>query len=193
MGLLHHSDEKAWDLYRNGDDNMLGTIYSVHASALYRYGLKFTRNFSLVEDAIQEIFLELSKNRKTVGRTDNISRYLFKSFRRKLFRLLEREKRYDRGSKIDDYSFEVRYTIEHEMILDESIEIRMTCYRKALQELSPRQKEIIYLKYTSGLDYEEISEIMGMSIESCRNLLCRAIKTLKRVIYKNNNPSARLL
>ena len=190
MGMLHHSEGKAWDIYRNGDDNMLGAIFSAYAPVLYKYGLKFTRNSSLIEDAIQDIFLELFRNRKTIGQTDNILKYLCKSFRRKLIRLINREKRYDLRNEVDEYSFELRYSIEHEMILDENAELRMASYRKALQELSSRQKEIIYLKFTGGLDYEEVSEIMGMSIESCRNLLYRAIKALKTVLQNNSSSRA---
>jgi RNA polymerase sigma factor (sigma-70 family) len=185
MGLLPHNEDEAWDSYRNGDDRMLGAIYSAYASVLYRYGLKFTRNTSLVEDSIQEIFLELHKNRCTIGRTDNILRYLLKSFRRKLFRILEREKRYDHKSRIEDHEFDIKFSIEHDIILDENARIRTELFRKALTGLSARQKEIIYFKYTAGLGYEEISEIMEMSIESCRNLLCRAVRTLKKVLQPN--------
>lgn len=182
MGTLIHNEGKVWDMYRNGDDIMFSAIYSAYSGILYKYGLKFTPNSSLVEDAIQDIFLELYKNRKTVGPSDNILRYLLTSFRRKLFRLLNYEKRYDLKNNDEAYSFEIRYSIEHEMIIDESAEIRTALYRKALEELSPRQKEVIYLKYTTGLSYEEVAEIMGMSVESCRNLLYRAIKTLKRLL-----------
>jgi RNA polymerase sigma factor (sigma-70 family) len=182
MGLLLHNEGKAWDMYRNGDDNMFGTIYSAYSGVLYKYGLKFTPNSSIVEDAIQDIFLELYKNRKTVGPTDNILRYVLTSFRRKLFRLLNHEKRYDLKKGDEEYSFEIRYSIEHDMIIDETAEIRTASYRKALENLSPRQKEVIYLKYTTGLDYEEVAAIMDMNVESCRNLLCRAIKALKHVL-----------
>jgi RNA polymerase sigma factor (sigma-70 family) len=184
MGLLPHNEDEAWDIYRNGDEKMLGAIYSSYASVLYRYGLKFTRNTSLIEDAIQEIFLELHKNRSTIGHTDNILRYLLKSFRRKLFRILDREKRYDLQSEVE-HPFEIKFSIEHDIILDENARIRTESFRKALKELSARQKEIIYFKYTAGLGYEEISEIMEMNVESCRNLLCRAVGTLKKILQSN--------
>ncbi len=176
-------------MYKKGDDRMFAAIYSAYSGRLYQYGLKFTRNSSMIEDSIQDLFLELYKNRKTVGQTDNILRYLLKSFRRKLFRQLNREKRYSLQGESEEYAFEVRYSVEHEMILDEDAERKTATFRKALQNITPRQKEAIYLKFTSGLAYENVADIMEMNVESCRNLVYRAVKTLREAVQGGRKSS----
>lgn len=50
----------------------------------------------------------------------------------------------------------------------------------ALQGLSNRQREIIYLKVYQELSYEEISEIMNINYQVARNLMSQAVKTLKK-------------
>jgi RNA polymerase sigma-70 factor (ECF subfamily) len=52
----------------------------------------------------------------------------------------------------------------------------------ALERLSSRQKEIIYLKYYQNLSYEEVSEIMNINYQVARNLLYQAIKSLKTIL-----------
>lgn len=184
MEILKQDEGRAWDMFKNGDNQMFADIYSAYSLKLYHYGLKFTQNRTVIEDSIQELFFELLKNRKTIGHTDNILRYLLKSFRFKLFRILKHEKRYDHSHESGDYVFELNFSIEHDMILKENADQRTTLFQKALLELTPRQKEAIYLKFTGGLDYKEVSAIMDMGLESCRNLIYRAVKSLKEAVQQ---------
>lgn len=189
MGSIIHNEGAAWDKYKKGDDNMFAAIYNAYSGKLYKYGLRFTSNHSVIEDSIHDLFYELYKNRKTVGQTDNIFRYLMTCFRRKLFRHLNREKRYDLNNPIEDYKFEVRFSIENEIVNDENSDHKTRIFDKALLNISPRQKEAIYLKFTNELKYEEVAEIMDMSLESCRNLVYRAIKAMKEAINGNSDLS----
>ena len=52
----------------------------------------------------------------------------------------------------------------------------------AFQQLSDRQKEILYLKYYSEMDYDEITKIMDLNYQSARNLVSRAIAKLSKHI-----------
>ena len=189
MGLRTENVNDAWIRFKDGDLKIFTLIYSTYSHKLYQYGLKFTRQKPLVEDSIQDLFLELYKNRKTIGLTGNIAGYLFKSFRRKLFRRLNHEKRYDLRNEAEEYVFDVLYSFEHELILKEERERQMSLYQGTLKNLTARQKEAVYLKFTNGLKYEEISEIMEMTVESCRNLIWRAVKTLKDAILQGGNPA----
>jgi len=182
MEILKQNEGQAWFMFKDGDNKMFTAIYSAYSRKLYRYGLKFTQNTTLIEDSIQDLFFELLKNRKTIGTNDNILRYLLKSFKNKLFRLLKQEKRYDLKNESEEYSFEILYSFEHEVILQENSDRKMMVFQKVLHELTPRQKEAIYLRFTNGLKYEEVSEIMDMSLESCRNLIYRAVKSLREAI-----------
>jgi RNA polymerase sigma-70 factor (ECF subfamily) len=53
---------------------------------------------------------------------------------------------------------------------------------QALDQLSNRQKEIIYLKFYQELNYEEVSEIMNINYQAARNLLYQSIKSLKKLL-----------
>jgi len=56
----------------------------------------------------------------------------------------------------------------------------------ALSQIKPQFKELLLLKYQSGLSYEEISKLLEVSINSIRTNLSRARKQLKK-IYKEAN------
>jgi RNA polymerase sigma factor (sigma-70 family) len=160
MEFSKKDEGNVWSKFKAGDNRLFSAIYSAYSRSLYQYGLRFTQNRILIEDAIQELFYELLKNRRTIGHTDNILRYLMKSFRLKLFRLLKYEKRYEHVNEPGEYNFETNFSIEHELIFRENADRRTSLFLKALQELTPRQKEAIYLRFSSGLDYKEVAEIM---------------------------------
>ena len=70
-----------------------------------------------------------------------------------------------------------------EDILEELIrqETRRTVYR-AVQALSPADREIITLYYYGELSLKEAGAAMGISPGAARTLLCRARKKLKTIL-----------
>lgn len=187
MKLSDMTDSDIWLSFKRGDKKAVSFIYKEYFPVLFRYGLKFTHHTSLVEDTIQDLFAELIKNHKTVGDTDHILFYLLKAFRRKLFRKLDYARRYElTGAVADSYPFDVVWSVEQELILDEETKQRSAMLTKALGSLTSRQKEAVYLRFTKGLDYAVIAEIMHISIEACRNLISKAVSNLRQGVKRKN-------
>jgi RNA polymerase sigma factor (sigma-70 family) len=182
MNLTGLSDADIWISFRKGEKWAMAFVYSENAEKLYRYGLKFSPDSALVEDVLQDLFAGLIKNRKSLGDTDNIFFYLLKSFKRKLLRKIQSENRYDRKEEVEAYNFEVTWSVEHDLILNEFSEQKQKMLSEALQKLTPRQKEAIYLRFTKELGYKEVAGLMDISVEACRNLIAKAIVVLKKCI-----------
>lgn len=181
MKLTDRDDRIKWDRFRKGDDDALSAIYAEHAGSLYLYGQKLTPNRAVIEDALHDLFIDLIRNRRGIGDTGNIHFYLLKAFRRKLIRLLKRESRYS-DSQISESLFEIRYSAEHDMIAEEGRSQTARDLALAIEKLSRRQKEAIYLRFQKELDYPEVAEILGMGVEASRNLIYRAVKSLKEAL-----------
>jgi len=92
--------------------------------------------------------------------------------------------------ELQEYQFEVIWSVEHELILKEVSEQKSKMLLKALNELTPRQKEAIYLRFTRELDYNEVAGLMDISVEACRNLICKAISILKKWIEEKGGGPA---
>lgn len=185
--LPNLTDSEIWLSLKKGDKKAISLIYRKYFPILYRYGLKFTPNTSLIEDTIQDLFAELIKNHKKVGDTDNILLYLLKSFRRKLFRNLKNAHRYDIPDMIDeDLPFDAVWSVEQTLITNEENEQRSAKLIKALRKLTSRQKEAVYLRFTKELDYAVIAEIMHISIEACRNLISKAVSNLRQSVKRKD-------
>jgi len=173
------SDILLWKQLKAGDKSALERIYSTYISSLLKYGRKFSRNDQVIEDCIQDLFIELWKNREGLGMTDSIQRYLLVALRRKVIRQLNRSKKWVSDNEPTELDFEVEVAVDQKLIALELSDERAAQVKAAMENLSKRQKEVIYLKYVSGLDYEDIGEIMELNYQSVRNLVSKALKKLK--------------
>ena len=90
------SDEQTekWNRFIfEGDLNDLSLIYFHYYDRLYSYGLKHSSDKQLVEDTIQNIFLNFIKYRQNIGQVRNLAGYLISSFRHQLFLDLNKQKK----------------------------------------------------------------------------------------------------
>lgn len=183
------NDREIWSLFKQGDDRSLAFIYSRNASKLYHYGLKFSADKELVEDAIQDLFIELMKSRKNLGDTDNILFYLLKAFKRKILRKIHRERHQFDERFLENQRFEISWSVEHQFMLQEISFQQKNSMLQALNNLTNRQKEAIYLRFTRELDYRSVAGIMEISVEASRNLICNAIREIKKSLQKSDENS----
>lgn len=175
------SDTLLWNNFRSGDDKSFENIYRSHIKLLYNYGSKFTNDKEFVLDCIQEVFVDIFIHRQNLGETSNIKLYLFISLKRKLIRYLHKNSLVQ-SFPDDELPFLAIYSTEEEISSQESETEMINKLSKALTTLSPRQKEAIYLRFVSGLKYEEICQILDLNYQSVRNLVYRAMEKLRKIL-----------
>lgn len=173
------SDKKIWNNLRKGDEKALEEIYTTYFSQLYNYGKKLTKDESTVEDCIQELFVELWNRREKLSETDAIKPYLYVSLKRKVFRTIKKLRK-STDVQLEEKYFDAELSIDEILVGKETTEEQKTNLQSAFNKLSDRQKEILFLKYYSEMDYDEITRIMEMNYQSARNLVSRALQKLSK-------------
>lgn len=66
---------------------------------------------------------------------------------------------------------------------EESLQINKII-RCCIEELPPKQQEIIYLRFEHELSYEDISYILEITVESCHKTVYRSIKSIRLNVEK---------
>lgn len=179
-------DKILWARFKNGDPAALEKIYMEQFQSMYYYGLKIHNETELVKDSIQELFAEIWSKRKNLGETTSIKFYLLKSIKRKIIKRVNKLNPISSISDLDEqYNFVVQYSIEHEIINNDISQEQTQNLKNALNELSDRQREIIYLRFNQGLNFDEISEIMSIKNQSARNLLFEGVAKLKTILVSS--------
>jgi len=177
---------KIWKDFKSGNEASLVYIYRTYADILFKYGQQFCKDKELLKDSLQELFLDLIKNRENLGDTSSIKFYLFKSFRRKIAKKSNRD--LNLHLDIDEHIDSIVVKIDPETIFieDQINEQKKNLLKKAIDELNPIQKEAICLYFFEGFSYEKIAEIFEYSnVKSVRNMIYRAIEDMTIFIKKS--------
>lgn len=168
-----------WKAFKSGDKSAFSEIYKTHIQGLLNYGNKIRPDRQLVQDAVQDLFIELWNSRERLNDTSSIKFYLFRSLRNKLSRFSNA----DHSSSLDDIyetlsdpsiSF---YIFENEIQLE-----RIERLQKSILKLSRRQQEAINLRYFHDFNNEEIAEMMGLNYQSACKLIYGGLRFLKENI-----------
>ncbi|MGN7824136.1 RNA polymerase sigma factor [Chitinophaga sp. 22536] len=176
-----------WDAFRSGDESSLQAVFDKYYAPLFNYGHRFSADDHLIEDALQELFVKLWKNRESIRETGSVKNYLYKAFRRVLLRMLEAQQRKYTFSVPDDWpELPQELAYEHTMISRERLEKISRDLATALGKMTPRQREIIHLRYYEEMEYEEIAVLMQLSVSSTYKLVYKAIDTLRQYLSKTD-------
>jgi RNA polymerase sigma factor (sigma-70 family) len=184
--LTEEHSAQLWEAFRLGEAQGLATLFEAYYDALYNYGLKLTGDEALVKDCIQNLFQKLWRRRAAVGAVHLVKAYLFKSLRHHLVdetkRLRRRRRLLPAYFNSDADEFEVTYSHEEFLIAQQSDTERSSRLQRALNQLSGRQRESLYLKFFGGFSYERIAEVMSLHVQSVRNLIFKALNAVRKIM-----------
>ena len=175
-----YSDKELWNAFKADSLTAYRLIYEKHVDALYNYGTKITVHCEIVEDCIQELFINLWIRKSKLGRVVDIRAYLFTSFRRRLLDLIKKRRKQTWISSTDNLEILFDKSSESDIVTDEMKNTIIS----ALNTLSNQKKEAMFLRFYNNLSCSEISEIMGIRVQSVYNLIYSGLRVMKE-IFKN--------
>ena len=172
------SDQVHWEALRNGDTGAFSALYNAYSKILLAYGRKVHNDRQLIADAVQELFTYLWTRRSHLGETASVKFYLIKALRTIIIKELKK------GERISEFNLEEHAVVyssrEREIIDNESSDELQLKIKNALADLSKREQEILYLKYFSGANNEEIAELLDIKYQSVKNTSFAALKKLRK-------------
>lgn len=172
------SDTMVWQRFKGGDDQALDLLLSRYFRPMLHYGSKFTKDRFLIEDVIQDLFLEFLERRDRLGDPVSVKNYLLKCLRNNLTRALRNQTNQEEVTDQQELLIHADNMESFLIGLDESAELssKMSNY---FALLTTRQKECLFLRYYQDQTNEEIASIMGINKQSVANLLVKSITILK--------------
>lgn len=172
------TDTHLWQALKQGDRQAFAELYQRHYRSLYSYGYRILSDAASVEDAIQDLFVDVWRMRQNLADVDSVKFYLFRSLRRQLHRLSEKEKRlFDTTATPTDTSDD--QTAEQAIVEQEHGQQLTQRLAAALNQLPERQLEVVSLRFYENFKTDEIAAIMGITEKSVRNTLHKALTHLR--------------
>ena len=173
-----HSD--VWWRIKKGDQEALGKVFHNYYNELYYYGIKIIPDEEKVKDAIQDLFVVIGERGAKLGEVENIKAYLLSSLRRKLLKNPKRQFLIFTDSTGIEKEF--AFSPEDFMVHQEQAKTFSRQLNHCFSQLTPRQREVVFLRFYHELPLSEIANVLNMNIQSARNLLFRALSKLRKLI-----------
>lgn len=153
-------------------------IYVQYYGSVYRFLYRICgQNHNLAEELTQDTFCEAFRCYHKYNAACSINTWLCAIGKNLWFHYLRKHK-----NTVIDYDLLTK-TVSDDLLTDpqENVEAseRSAQIRKALSDLKPRYREIIWLRGISGFSFSKIGEIMNISENSAKVLFFRAKNQMK--------------
>lgn len=174
-------DRQLWAALKKGKEEALSDLFLTYAESLYNYGYMLCRNRELVEDCLQDLFLELWKKRKNLADVQRVLPYLMIALRHRIQDACRKKKK-TAPLPVELHPLEklgATSSIEEEWVASERENQQEQLITQALAILPDRMRQAVYLRYFDGLEYADIAAIMNIRPQVAVNMVYRATKKLR--------------
>lgn len=178
------NEQALWGNFKNGDRQAFAFLYYRYFNILQQTASGICNDKELVKDCIHDLFTTIWKNRKTLGEPRSVKAYLLRAVQRKIIRQLKKSRTYFTFT-VNNVEYETVHSAEKKMISDQLCQQRRLYVVKALDTLTKRQKEAVYLKFYAELSYIEIAGKMDISVDAIYNLVSKAIQNMQGSLSRN--------
>jgi len=168
-----------WIRFRSGDQSAFSEIYEEFIDSLFAYGSKITRDRELVKDCVQDIFVDLQRLQPNLHHPEYIEFYLFKSLKNAILRKAKENKRTNSLPIEEMVSFDLQFNIEQDAFDLESDRFRIEKLKTILQTLDPQKRELLFLKFSTGLNYVEIGNLLDLNPDTVKKQVYRTLDHLR--------------
>lgn len=166
-------------MYRSSEDNKwFGILLQRYTLLLLGVAMKYLKNRTLAEDAVQQVFL---KSLTSLPEEDihNFKGWLYILTRNHCLQLLRNQ---------PNYPIEITAIQVAEEVAEQENEILATCtpekINAALEYLSEEQKQSIVLFYLEKMSYQQIMEQTGYNFMQVKSYIQNGKRNLKQILMK---------
>lgn len=171
-----YTDETLSGLLKDGDHAAFNEIWDRYKSKLYTFTLRMLGDREASRDLVSDLFVSIWSKRDAIKLSSSLSSYLYVSARNRAFDLISRRK--VEGRYIDsfqDYLDRGEDNADH-LIRSKEMAAMIDAEIHALPE---KMREIFLLSRETQLSRAEISQRLGVSEETVKNQMHKALKLLK--------------
>ena len=190
MNVQVLSDQLLLNSYLSGDKGAISQLIERHSRRVREYIRMMVQDGDVADDIFQETFIKAVRVIDQGRYTDNgkfLSWILRIAHNQVIdhFRSLKQQKQVNES----DAGYNVLGTLRfaEQTVEDEMVSAQISADVRRLVELLPdEQREVVMLRYYSGLSFKEIAEQTNVSINTALGRMRYALINLRKLIKENN-------
>jgi RNA polymerase sigma-70 factor (ECF subfamily) len=153
-----------------GNKNSVKELYNSYSNDVFHYSLSILKDYEDAKDAVQEVFIQYLKKEDAFRGECSYKTWLLTITRNYCFKKLN-----NKSTRMQEAGQE--FPAAYDMNIEANISLH-----DALEGLSPDEYEIIYLREYAGYSYQEIAEILKISLDNVKIKLFRVRQRLKKYL-----------
>ena len=186
---IRHSVIPSEDLFlfeqiQEGDTKALDVFFKKYYDKLCRFGVLFESNIHVIEEKVDDVFIQLWSNRDQLNKIKNPKSYIYAILKNDLLRIKNNYQ--TRPLQNDDQlnSSNLHPSIEDEIIANEQKEINKNVIKNVLESIPKRTRQIFEMSRIDGFKYKEISELLAISPKTVENHIGLALRHISSNVSK---------
>lgn len=170
---MKHQEQIIIEKLKKGDESGLRQMFDVYYSPLCVYAMRYLDGFDVVEDMVQEVFINFWENKRVDSLTTSLKAYLFTAVRNNALNYIRKNNRY-RIEELDD-----EFDILMEEVDTEALEEKKAKLFTELDQLSEQSRKVFEAIVFDNMKYKEVAEELGVSLNTIKTHFSRALKQLR--------------
>lgn len=159
-----------------GNEQAFKEIYDHYYQQIFNKALHLVKDSVLAEDVVQEVFVKIWVNRKTLATIHNFGAYLNIILRNHIYNFFRKQAHHENVISQLCYSRETKSQDIPESVTLNELLLRVN---QAVSTLPPQQKRVYELCHSDGLKQKEIAAQLNISRETVKKHLSEAMKKIR--------------
>lgn len=178
-GYSFYDDENLWRLIRqDADEEAFACLHQRYAADLYRLAYRKTGNVEVSEDIVQELFIALWLQRKTIRIAQKLKSYLYTSVKNRVISYL-RDSMISRTTSLDalspdNFSGLAGNTVEEHLTYEDTRDR----YERILSSI-PEKSRLVFELSRNGLSNKEIAASLNVVEKTVEFHISKCLKLLR--------------
>lgn len=189
MSAQNFSDQQLVSAYLSGDSLSIEHLITRHKDKVFRFIISKVKNVDLANDIFQEVFIKVI-NKLREGRYNEEGKFISWVMRISHNMVIDHFRKESKVKMIrpnDDYNIFNAISEESDSVESDVINKQVFNEVKELVNyLSYEQREVVKMRYFSGMTFKEISEESGISINTALGRMRYALINLRKLKEKYN-------
>lgn len=164
-----------------GDEDAFCELYATYKKRLIYFAMRFLKSREYAEDVFQDAFTVVWQSRRFINPDASFSSYLYTIMRNRILNQL-RNAANEEKLKESIFSQALDYTedTKREVMLNDL----KSLISHALQQLTPRQREIFEMSREAQLSHKEIADKLGISVNTVQEHISTSLKLIRTYLIK---------
>ena len=167
-----------------GDENAFKKVYAAYYDKLYSYCLRFVKSEELAREILQDVFVKLWSHREHINPALSLNAYLYKITRNHTLDFLKKVARDHQLKEELMLSVALSHNQEENNLIYAEYN---ALANQAIQHLPMQRRLIFQLSRRDGLSYEEIANTLGISKNTVKVQMLRALKSIREYLQMHTD------